>query len=122
MWKLKQITGFFSDGNLMKRWGLRFLTAIFVRFESILFWAAFAFLAVIALWCIGAFSHAFDLPKFAAWSASAVLTALLVTSLFFRRVLPTVALLELVVAIAYQSISPAERFAGTVWQIGRAHV
>ena len=116
MWKLKQITGFFTDGNLMKRWGLRFLTAVFIRFESILFWAAFAFLAVIALWCIGAYFHAFDLPKFAAWSVSAVLTAALAISLFFRRVLLVPALLGLVSVIAYRSISPEERFAGTVWQ------
>ena len=116
MGKLNDVSGFFSDGKRLKRWGLRFLTAIWVRFESLLFWAAFAFLTLIALWCIGAFFHAFDLPEFAAWSASAVLTALLVTSLFFRRVLPTVALLELVPIIAYQAISPEERFAGTVWQ------
>ena len=116
MWKLKHVSEIFSDDKWLKRWGLRFLTAVFIRFESILFWAAFAFLAVIALWCIGAYFHAFDLPKFAAWSVSAVLTAALAISLFFRRVLPTVALLELVTIIAYQSISPAERFAGTVWQ------
>ena len=113
---LKYISGFFPDGKWLKRWGLRFLTSIFIRFESILFWAVFAFLAVIVLWCVGAFFQAFDLPESAAWIASAVLTVLLVTSLFFRRVLPTVALLELLTIIAYQSISPGERFAGTVWQ------
>ena len=116
MWNLKHISGFFPGGKWLKRWGLRFLTAIFVRFESILFWAAFAFLTVIALWCVGAFFHAFDLAKFAAWGASAVLAALLVISLFFRRVLPSVALLELVTVISYWSISPEARFAGTVWQ------
>ena len=116
MWKLKHVSEIFSNGKWLKRWGLRFLTAILVRFESLLFWAAFAFLSVTALWCIGAFFHAFDLPEFAAWGASVVLTALLVVSLFFRRGLLVVALLELVTVISYRSISSEARFAGTVWQ------
>lgn len=92
------------------------LSAVFDRFGSVLFWAAFVFLLLVAPWCFGAFFFAFDLPEFAAWSAAAVLTLALAASPFCRRALAAAALVELAAVVAFCSITPERRFAGTVWQ------
>ena len=101
---------------MMKRRLPRFFVAGFVRFGEILFEAAFAVLAVLALWCIGALLRAFDLPTFLAWTGVVLLLALLIVSLFFRWALAAAALLELLTIIAFCSITPERRFSGTVWQ------
>ena len=101
---------------MMKQRLLRILAAVSRRFGKVLFRAAFALLTVIALWCFGAFFHAFDLPSFVAWSAVAVLTAALAASLFRPRALWAAALPELLTVIAFQLISPGQRFRNTVWQ------
>ena len=101
---------------MMKQRLKRFFAAVSRRFGKVLFWAAFALLAVTALWCFGAFFHAFDLPVFVAWSAVVLLTAALAASLFFPRALWAAALPELLTVIAYQLISPEQRFRNTVWQ------
>ena len=49
---------------MIKKWFLRIFSAGFVRSGKLLFEAAFAVTAVIALWCFGAFFRAFDLPEF----------------------------------------------------------
>ena len=53
---------------------------------------------------------------FAAWIAVSVLLGLLTASLFFWRLLAIAALLELTVFAWFYSITPQERFRGTVWQ------
>ena len=92
------------------------LSAAFGRFGGILFWAAFVLLVLVAVWCFGAFFLAFDLPEFAAWSAAAVLTLALAASPFYRRAPAVAALVELTTIVAFCSITPERRFAGTVWQ------
>ena len=107
--------------SVIKNWLMRirsakFLTAGFVHFGNALFWIIFVLLSVGALWYAGAFFRAFDLPAFAAWTAVIMLLVLLAASLFFWRLLPLAALLELTVFIWFYSITPQERFRGTVWQ------
>jgi len=77
---------------------------------------SFAVLSAGVPWCAGAFFHAFDMPVFFAWFGLAVLLAALAASLFFRWALIGVALLEILVNIAFCMITPVERFRGTVWQ------
>ena len=101
---------------LMRIYSVRFVSAGVDRFGNVLFWVFFALLAVGALWYSGAFFHAFDVPPFAAWTAVSVLLGLLAASLFFWRLLPIAALLELTVFAWFYSITPQERFRGTVWQ------
>ena len=86
------------------------------RAGKMLFWAAFVLLTLNALWCFGAFFLAFDLPVFAAWSAAAVLTLSLAASPFYRRALAVAVLVESTTIVAFCSITPERRFAGTVWQ------
>ena len=116
---LRALAGQVSKGGGMEmignRW-LRILFAGFVRFGKILFEAAFAVLAVIALWCVGALLRAFDLPVLLAWTAVVLLLASLIGSLFFRWALAATALLEFLTIIAFCSITPEQRFARTVWQ------
>lgn len=101
---------------LIRIYSVRFVSAGFDRFGNVLFWLFFAVLAVGALWYCGAFFHAFDVTPFAVWTAVSVLLGLLAASLFFWRLLPAAALLELSVFVWFYSITPQERFRGTVWQ------
>lgn len=101
---------------MIKKWFLRIFSAGFVRSGKILFEAAFAVAAVIALWCFGAFFRAFDLPTFVSLGAVVVLLGSLIASLFFRWALIAAVLLETVTVLSYQSLSPEQRFSKTVWQ------
>lgn len=107
--------------SVIKNWlvrirSVKFLTAGFVHFGNALFWITFVLLSVGALWYAGAFFRAFDLPVYAAWTAVIILLVLLAASLFFWRLMPLAALLELIVFVWFYSITPQERFRGTVWQ------
>ena len=101
---------------LIRIYSVRFVSAGFDRFGNVLFWVVFAILAVGALWYCGAFFHAFDVSPFVAWIVVSVLPGLLTASLFFWRLLAIAALLELTVFVWFYSITPQERFSGTVWQ------
>ena len=101
---------------VMKERLFRVSSAISRRFGNVLWWSAFALLAVMALWCFGAFFHAFDVPESAAWAAAVVLTAFLAASPFYRQALWGAVALELFTIAAYQTIRPEQRFSGTVWQ------
>jgi len=92
------------------------LAAGCARFGSLLFWIAFALLALISLWCLGAFFRAFDLPAFCAWAAAVMLAGSLVASWFFRPALAVTAAAELATVIAFLLITPESRFRDTVWQ------
>ena len=100
----------------MKKRLIRIFFTGFSRFGKIFLFLAFAVLAVFALWCAGAFFHAFDIPVFIAWLAVAALCALLAAGLFFRRVLLLAAAFELAVVAAFFLITPEQRFRGTTWQ------
>ena len=65
----------------MKKLLTRIFFSGFSRCRKILLCAAFALMAVVSLWCAGAFFHAFDVPKFVAWLAVIVLFALLAAGL-----------------------------------------
>ena len=88
----------------------------FNRSRKFLYWMAFAVLSVGALWCAGAFFHAFDMPVFCAWGCLGVLLAALVTGLFFRRALLAAAVLEAAVIAMFCMITPETRFREVVWQ------
>ena len=107
--------------SVIKNWlarirSVKFLAAGFVHFGNALFWIIFVLLSIGALWYAGAFFRAFDLPAYAAWTAVILLLVLLAASLFFWRLMPLAALLELTVFVWFYSITPQERFRGTVWQ------
>lgn len=100
----------------MKKLLTRIFFSGFSRCRKILLCAAFALMAVVSLWCAGAFFHAFDVPKFVAWLAVIVLFALLAAGLFFRRALLAAAILEIAVVTAFCLITPERRFRDTTWQ------
>ena len=86
------------------------------RLLAILFWTAFAVLALGVPWCTGAFFRAFDIPEIAAWAAVAALLGSLAASIFCRRALLAAAILEIGVTAAFCTITPERRFRDTVWQ------
>ena len=73
-------------------------------------------MTVLALWCAGAFFHAFDVPAFVAWLAVVSLFALLAAGLFCLRALLAAAIFETTAVAAFCLITPELRFRDTVWQ------
>ncbi len=100
----------------MKKRILSFLSAVLARFGNVLFWAVFAVLTLEALWCVGAFFHAFNIPRWMAWVGLLALLTLLAASIFRRWFLPAAAILEIAVLAAYLCITPERRFRETRWQ------
>ena len=100
----------------MKKWWARILSGLTVRVREILFWMAFAILALGVPWCVGAFFHAFDIPVFVSWCGVVLLLASLIASLFFRWALLGTLLIEVLLTAVFCLINPEERFQHTIWQ------
>ena len=103
-------------GFTMKKLLARIFFSGFYRCRKILLYLAFAVMAVVALWCAGAFFHGFDVPELVAWLAVISLFALLAAGLFSRRALLAAAIFETTVVAAFGLITPERRFRDTVWQ------
>lgn len=88
----------------------------FAQLKSALFWAAFSVLALGALWCSGAFFHAFDAPPAVAAVATLAAWGLLLASMFIRRAIWALAILVISAVAAFSCITPQQRFRSTVWQ------
>lgn len=88
----------------------------FAQLKSALFWTAFSISALGALWCSGAFFHAFDASVAIAAVATFAAWALLLASVFLRRAIWALAILEISAIAAYSCITPQQRFRNTVWQ------
>jgi len=76
----------------------------------------FPLLALGALWCTGAFFHAFDAPSYIAGAAVFASWLLLLLSVFHRRTAWALVILEISTLAAFLSITPQQRFRNTVWQ------
>ena len=100
----------------IKKWLLRLFSVLSVRVQGILFWGAFAILALGVPWCAGALFHAFDIPVFVSWCGLILLLASLIASLFFRWALLGTLLIEVLLTAAFCLINPKERFLHTIWQ------
>ena len=100
----------------MKKLLARIFFSGFSKCRKILLCVAFAVMAVVALWCSGAFFRGFDIPVFVAWLAVIALFALLAVGLFFRQALLAAAVFEIAVVTAFGFITPERRFRDTTWQ------
>ena len=100
----------------MKTRPAKIVSTGYARLKNALFWAAFPILALGALWCSGAFFHAFDAPPFIAGIAVFAVWMLLLMSMFLRLAAWALAILEISVMAAFFGITPQQRFHDTVWQ------
>ena len=100
----------------MKTLPEKFVFSAWKRLKKALYWTAFPILAIGALWCTGAFFHAFDAPPSIAGAAAFATWALLLISVFRRRAVLPLMILEISTLAAFLSIAPQQRFLNTAWQ------
>ena len=94
----------------------KFASVVFGWLKREIYWAFLPVLLIGALWCSGAFFHAFDASPAIAVIAVFALWMLLLLSVFIRRAALAVLILELATLAAFFSITPQQRFRDTVWQ------
>lgn len=100
----------------MRKRPAKFISAVPAWLKKLFFQAVFPILALGALWCTGAFFHAFDASPFIAGIAVFASWTLLLLSLLHRRAAWALAILETSTLAAFFGITPQQRFTNTVWQ------